>query len=106
GVSAPWSEWYVASMHHWDDADPGASVEPRDGSTIRWMKAQGKNTAERICQSLCSGEVDALGVTEIQLAAMAASSDVRRLFAKPHEVEVKYFRKTQILPIMHILAVR
>ena len=28
GVSATNSEWHVASMHHWDDHDPGATVEP------------------------------------------------------------------------------
>src|ERR1044071_3639870 len=106
GVSPRDTEWYVASMHHWDDADPGASVEPRDGSVIRWMKAQGKTTAERACESLFTGEVDALGVTENQLPAMLASSDVRRLFENPRDVEVQYFRKTKILPIMHILAVR
>jgi 4,5-dihydroxyphthalate decarboxylase len=106
GVSPSGSEWYVASMHHWDDADPGATVEPRDGSVIRWMKANGKNTADRACQSLFSGEVDALGVTENQLSALLGRADVQRLFDNPREVEVQYFRKTRILPIMHILAVR
>src|ERR687888_1957592 len=32
GVSPTDSHWYIASMHHWDDADRGAAVEPRDGS--------------------------------------------------------------------------
>jgi len=106
GVSSKGSEWYVGSMHHWDDADPGATVEPRDGSVIRWMKAEGRTTAEKACQSLFSGEVDALGVTENQLPAMLGNPNVKRLFENPREVEIRYFRKTKILPIMHILAVR
>jgi 4,5-dihydroxyphthalate decarboxylase len=32
GVSVQDSEWYVASMHHWDDHDPGAT-----GGAARWL---------------------------------------------------------------------
>ena len=42
GVSAKNSQWYVASMHHWDEHDPGATVEPRDGSVIRVIENGGK----------------------------------------------------------------
>jgi 4,5-dihydroxyphthalate decarboxylase len=46
GVSVQDSQWYVASIHHWDDHDPGATVEPRDGSVIRMIENSGKNTSE------------------------------------------------------------
>ena len=68
GVSARDTQWYVSSMHHWDDADPGATVVPRDGSAIQWIQSSGKSTSERACRALFDGEVDALGVTESQLA--------------------------------------
>jgi 4,5-dihydroxyphthalate decarboxylase len=106
GVSATNTAWYVAAMHHWDDADPGAVVEPRDGSVIRWMSSEGKNTFERASHAIFDGEIDALGVTETQLGAMLGSDQVRRLFENPREVEANYFRKTKILPIMHVLALR
>jgi len=106
GVSAANSAWYVAAMHHWDDADPGAVVEPRDGSVIRWMGSEGKNTFERASRAIFDGEIDALGVTETQLGALLGSDQVRRLFENPCEVEANYFRKTKILPIMHVLALR
>jgi 4,5-dihydroxyphthalate decarboxylase len=106
GVSAKESRWYVASMHHWDDADPGASVEPRDGSAIRSIQSPGKNVSERACRALFDGEVDALGVTESQLPILLASDAVKRLFENPREVEANYFRNTKILPIMHVLALR
>src|SRR5262249_27110212 len=106
GVSAKNSDWYVASMHHWDHADPGAVVEPRDGSVIRWMPSEGKNTFERASRAIFDGEIDALGVTETHLGAMLASDKVRRLFENPREVEANYFRKTKILPIMHVLTLR
>ena len=106
GVSPANSFWYVAAMHHWDDADPGAAVEPRDGSVIRWMGGEGRNTFERASRAIFDGEIDVLGVTETQLGAMLGSDKVRRLFENPREVEANYFRKTKILPIMHVLALR
>lgn len=106
GVSVKDSKWYVASMHHWDDHDPGATVEPRDGSVIRMIGNRGKNTSERACRALFDGQVDALGVTESQLATLLANDSVKRLFANSREVEAGYFRDTKILPIMHVLALQ
>lgn len=106
GVSAKNSQWHVASMHHWDDHDPGATVEPRDGSVIRMIENRGKNTSERACRALFDGQVDALGVTESQLATLLADSSVKKLFGNSREVEAAYFRSTRILPIMHVLALQ
>jgi 4,5-dihydroxyphthalate decarboxylase len=106
GVSAKNSQWYVASMHHWDDHDPGATVEPRDGSVIHVIENGGKNTSERACRALFDGQVDALGVTESQLATLLADNSVRKLFDNSREVEAAYFRNTRILPIMHVLALQ
>ena len=105
-VSASATHWYIASMHHWDDADPGATVEPRDGSVIHRIESVGKNASERACRALFDGEVDALGVTESQLPALLANDGVGRLFSNPREVEASYFRATRILPIMHVVALR
>ena len=106
GVSVKDSEWYAASMHHWDDYDPGAAVRPRDGSAIRMIENSGKNTSERACRALFDGQVDALGVTESQLATLLANDSVKKLFANSREVEASYFRDTKILPIMHVLALQ
>ena len=106
GVSAKNSDWYVASMHHWDEHDPGATVEPRDGSVIRMIQNAGKTTSERACRALFDGQVDALGVTESQLATLQADNTVKRLFENSHEAEADYFRNTKILPIMHVLALQ
>ena len=92
-------------MHHWDDADPGAGVEPRDGSVIRMISGKG-TTSERACRALFDGEVDALGVTESQLETLRTNGSVRRLFDNPREAEAAYYRATGILPITHVLALR
>jgi len=83
GVSPSRTRWYIASMHHWDDADPSASVEPRNGSMIHQIESAGKNASERACRALFDGEVDALGVTESQLPTLLANNEVGRLFADP-----------------------
>jgi 4,5-dihydroxyphthalate decarboxylase len=106
GVSPKDTQWYVISMHHWDDTDAGVSVVPRDGSAIRWLEGNGKETSERACRALFDGEVDALGVTEAQLALLLANQGVKRLFENPREEEANYFRKTKILPIMHVMALK
>lgn len=106
GVSVKDSHWYVASMHHWDDHDPGATVEPRDGSVIQMIRNSGKNASERACQALFAGELDALGVTESQLSTLLSNKSVNRLFEDSRQVEAAYFRKTSIFPIMHVLAIR
>ena len=71
GLSAKDTQWYVISMHHWDDADPESRVQPRDGSAIQWLQSNGKDTSDRVCRALFDGEVDAIGVTEAQLALLS-----------------------------------
>lgn len=106
GVSPKGSQWYVLSMHHWDDPEPGSAVIPRDGSVIQWLQNDAKNTSERACRALFDGEVDALGVTEAQLTLLSANPGIKRLFENPREVETNYFRKTRILPIMHLMVLK
>jgi 4,5-dihydroxyphthalate decarboxylase len=106
GVSARDTEWHVASMHHWDDDDPGATVEPRDGSTVRMLQNRGTTNSERACRALFDGQVDALGVTESQLPILVGNDSVRRLFENPREIEANYFRQTKILPIMHVVVLQ
>lgn len=106
GVSATETEWYVAAMHHWDDHDPGATVEPRDGSVIHMIQNRGKDTSERACRALLEGQVDVLGVTESQYAILRANESIKKLFENSREVEAHYFRQTKILPIMHVLALQ
>jgi len=70
------------------------------------IENSGKNTSERACRALFDGQVDALGVTESQLATLLADTSVKKLFDNSREVEAGYFRDTKILPIMHVLALQ
>jgi len=106
GVSPERTRWFVASMHHWDDMDRYTVVNPRDGSIIRWIETSGKNESERVCNALVTGEIDAVGVTDSQRSALRSNKSVSPLFESPTEVEADYYRRTKILPIMHVLAVK
>jgi 4,5-dihydroxyphthalate decarboxylase len=106
GVSPKDTQWYVISMHHWEDAEHQSELQPRDGSAIQWLQSNGQETSERVCRALFDGELDGIGVTEAQLPFLATNPEVKRLFENPQEVEANYFRKTKILPIMHVTTLR
>jgi 4,5-dihydroxyphthalate decarboxylase len=106
GISPKSTHWYVASMHHWDDGHAKEEITPRDGSVIRWLETKGSNVSERSCLALAKGEIDALGVTDNQLALLRGDKRIKRVFENYTEVEASYFKKNRIMPIMHILAVR
>jgi 4,5-dihydroxyphthalate decarboxylase len=51
------------------------------------------------------GQIDALLSPSVP-ASIGAHPDVARLFPNYREVELEYFRRTQIFPIMHLVAIR
>lgn len=105
GVSPRETKWYVASLHHWHEAEKDAPIQPRDGSIIRRLEGS-VDPHETIIQALKEGRIDALGTTENELFSRLADAGVRKLFPHSREVESRYFRKTKIYPIMHAIVIR
>ena len=105
GVDPRTTHWVVAATHHWDD-ERHEVIEPRDGSVIERFRhplVSGAATAHR---ALAVGEVDVMGVTEVQTPELLADPRVRRLFADAPAAERAYYQRTGIFPIMHVLGVR
>ncbi len=106
GVAPEKTAWYVATTHHWDDPGHEDDIQPRDGSAIRKYETPSVTGAEYAYRALLEGEVDAIGVTEVQAPMLRADPRVRRLFADYRSEEVAYFQRTRIFPIMHVMAMR
>jgi len=102
---APATDWYVATMHHWEDGSE-EEVVPRDGSNIRRYAIPADPQTEITAQALLTGEVDVVGVTENVAPSLLADGRVRRLFEDARAEEAAYYRRTRIFPIMHVLALR
>ena len=99
------SQWHAASLHHWDDGVTDTSVKLPGGAVIEVLQGEG-SAAERAMRALREGRLDMLGVTETQLPPLLADPTLKRLFEDYRDVEAEYFKKTGILPIMHVLAVK
>lgn len=55
---------------------------------------------------LAEGKLDAVLSARAPRAFLTGEGQVRRLFENPREVELAYWRKTGIFPIMHVVALR
>ena len=105
GVTPKNSQWHAASLHHWDDGDTETSVRLPGGAVIEVLQGEG-SAADRAMRALREGRLDMLGVTETQLPPLLADPSLKRLFEDYREVEARYFAKTGLFPIMHVLAVK
>src|SRR4029079_6718184 len=73
---------------------------------IRRYETSSVTGADDAYRGLLDGEVDVMGVTEVQAPALLADPGVRRLIEDYRAEEADYYRRTHIFPIMHVLAMR
>jgi len=63
-------------------------------------------TGKTLAAMLASGEIDVLYTARMPSTFANGSGKVRRLFENYQQVEQEYFSKTNIFPIMHVIAIR
>jgi 4,5-dihydroxyphthalate decarboxylase len=100
GVAPEQMSWFEGPM----DA-PGHVVplaRPRSGN----LQMQPILKGATLSGMLEAGELDALVCASVPLCFKQRSPRVRRMFPNYQEVEADYFRRTGILPIMHVMVVR
>jgi 4,5-dihydroxyphthalate decarboxylase len=106
-LSANDTDWYVSALHHWHENGSEEKIMPRDGSIIRHLQGEGKDEYEMSCRALVEGKIDVLMTTENRkYDSLAEDPRVSPFFTNVREAEVGYYRKTGIIPIMHVLVAR
>ncbi len=101
------TKWYVSALHHWHDHGSEDHIMTRDGSVIGRLTGEGSDEYEMSCRALVKGAVDVLMTTENRkYDLLAGEPNVRPLFSNAPAAEASYFRKTGVLPIMHVLVLR
>lgn len=101
GVPIDSVEWYVGAIEKSEhqriskvshSLPPGVQVTPIQ---------QGQNLSEM----LALGEIDAI-FSASRPSSMDTSPNVKRLFDNFKEVEAEYYKRTNIFPIMHVVALK
>ncbi len=110
GVSPKGTGWYVPSrhpIHNWDDGSEADQVEPGDGSIIRYLEMREQHDNQGVVDTaLCEGEIDALCSAVPPRSFLKGDKRIKRLVENYKRVEVSYFKKTGIFPIMHVLVAK
>jgi 4,5-dihydroxyphthalate decarboxylase len=94
-------QWYVGAIeksNHPRISKISHSLPP--GVTVTAIK-QGQNLSEM----LANGEIDAI-FSASRPSSLDTSPNVKRLFDNFKEVEAEYYKRTNIFPIMHVVALK
>ncbi|HUK41285.1 MAG TPA: hypothetical protein VLX11_09585 [Candidatus Acidoferrales bacterium] len=99
--------WYVSALHHWHENGSEENITPPDGAVIERLTGEGSDEYDMTCSALMQGKIDLLMTSENRkYDQLAGDPRVKPLFPAPREAEAAYFRKTGIMPIMHVLVIR
>lgn len=101
GVRPEEIAWYVGSF-----ARPGPFVERMPVDLPQGVVRHRIPEDRSLDDLLQSGEIDALIGATPPPSFVAGAASVTRLFANVREVELSYFRRTEIFPIMHLVIAR
>jgi len=101
GVKASSMEHYVGGIERTVPGPDWAPLDPPADVTIHQLAPE-----QGLDAMLERGEIDALFSAHIPPSARKNPARVRRLFADFEDVERDYFRRTNIFPIMHTIAIR
>lgn len=100
GVAAKDVEWWIGGQE-----DPGRR-ERLQLQLPQEIKLNSIPDDKTLNGMLESGEIDALISARAPTSFLKGSPKVRRLFPDYKDVEIDYYKRTKIFPIMHVLVIR
>jgi 4,5-dihydroxyphthalate decarboxylase len=97
----------VDSVEYWT----GGEEEPGRDEKLKLdlppnIKVQRIGPTQTLAQMIADGEVDAMHTARMPSTFHTRPGTVNRLFENYAELELAYYRKTKIFPIMHTVAIR
>jgi 4,5-dihydroxyphthalate decarboxylase len=97
----------VDSVEYWT----GGEEEPGRDEKLKLdlppnIKVKGIGPTQILSHMLAEGELDAMHTARMPSTYLTRPGTVNRLFENYAEVELAYYRKTKIFPIMHTVAIR
>src|SRR5258708_31792611 len=84
---------------------PDSHGNPSSPSLIKQVSIEQNASGHSLSELLESNDIQAIIGSGLP-AALRTNPDVRRLFPDFHAVELDYYRRTRIFPIMHLVAMR
>ena len=100
GVNIDSIEWVEGKME-----GPGSHGKPSALPTLKPVKITTNTKPKSLSELLEDGEIDAT-IGADPPACLGRAPHIKRLFPNFKEVEMEYFKKTGIFPIMHLVALR
>ncbi|KAJ5820171.1 hypothetical protein N7474_005762 [Penicillium riverlandense] len=101
GVSASQVQFYVGAIERSDQKRISKVLHsvPDD------IKVTAISKGQNLSEMLANGELDAV-FSASRPSSFDTSENVERLFPNFKEIEAEYYRKTQLFPIMHVVALK
>jgi 4,5-dihydroxyphthalate decarboxylase len=84
---------------------PGAHGAPSVLPLLKPIQIEQNRTGKSLGDLLAEGAIDAITATGVPTVARR-NPDIVRLFPNFREVELDYYRRTKIFPIMHLVAIK
>jgi 4,5-dihydroxyphthalate decarboxylase len=100
GVDLSTIRWVEGDQRH-----PGKHGNPATMPLLRKINIEPNNGKYGLSGLLEAGEIDAI-VSPSVPPCLGHNPDIERLFPNFREIEMDYYSRTKIFPIMHLLAIR
>ena len=100
GVDFSNVEWVQGAMN-----ETGSHGKPTAPPLIKPAKITNNDSGRSLSDLLVAGEIDAV-LGAITPDAFGKDHKIQRLFPDYHDVELQYYRRTRVFPIMHTIVIK